>query len=48
VKEKFTGNVSEAPDLSAALAFESHHAPQQSEKSNPNNVCGNHGVVSGG
>jgi hypothetical protein len=34
VKEKFTANVSGAPDLSAALVFELHHAPQQSEKSN--------------
>jgi hypothetical protein len=42
VKEKFTLNYSEAPDLSLALAFESHRAPQQGEKSNRNNVYGIH------
>jgi hypothetical protein len=34
VKEKFTVNCGEAPDLSAGLAFESHHALQQ--RQNPN------------
>jgi hypothetical protein len=33
VKEKFTVKIQEAPDLSAKRAFESHHAPQQGEKS---------------
>jgi hypothetical protein len=42
VKEKFTVNYNQAPDLSLALAFESHHAPQQSEKSSQNNACGSH------
>jgi hypothetical protein len=32
VKEKFTANVNEAPDLSLALAFESHRAPQRGEQ----------------
>jgi hypothetical protein len=47
VKEKFTVNVNEAPDLSLALAFESHRAPQQSEKSNPNNASGSPCAVFG-
>jgi hypothetical protein len=42
VKEKFTVNYSEAPDLSLALTFESHRAPQQGEKLSQNNVYGNH------
>jgi hypothetical protein len=32
VKEKFTANRNEAPDLSTGLAFESHRAAQQSGK----------------
>jgi hypothetical protein len=32
VKEKFTANVDEVPDLSLALAFESHRAPQRREQ----------------
>jgi hypothetical protein len=32
VKEKFTTNPQEVSDLSAALAFESHHAPQHGRK----------------
>jgi hypothetical protein len=42
VKEKFTANVNEAPDLSLALAFESHRAPQQDENSNQKDVCWSH------
>jgi hypothetical protein len=42
VKEKFTGIIREIADLSAALVFESHRAPQQGEKTNLNNVCGSH------
>jgi hypothetical protein len=46
VKEKFTANVSEVPVLSLALVFESHRAPQQSEKSNQNSASGSHlGVI---
>jgi hypothetical protein len=32
VKEKFTTNPQEVSDLSARLAFESHHAPQHGRK----------------
>jgi hypothetical protein len=32
VKEKFTANPQEVSDLSAGLAFESHHAPQHGRK----------------
>jgi hypothetical protein len=45
VKEKFTANVNEAPDLSLALAFESHRAPQQDEKPNRNDLEGSHCAV---
>jgi hypothetical protein len=47
VKEKFTGNYKEAPDLSLALVFESHRAPQQGEKSTQNNVYASHSAVFG-
>jgi hypothetical protein len=32
VKEKFTENLDEGPDLSGERAFESHGAPQQGQK----------------
>jgi hypothetical protein len=32
VKEKFTENLDEGPDLSGERAFESHGAPQQTQK----------------
>jgi hypothetical protein len=36
VKEKFTTNPQEVSDLSAGLAFESHHAPQHGRNNQEN------------